>query len=198
MQQNLITSPLTFQDLHFCYCTGRSFLLSGSGRNKTFGYRHGVMCALGDIEQTEWVQLMHQLIDKTGEQQLYEQLLQWYTDHNYAHSSRSELGMEALQAHSHRLFDCERWVDYVPFNRRFRPEVLARTKLALIQCCCCEEPGLTTQAQLDSAHNGTVCCPVCGRWSAYHIITNTKEAHSICRLVNCLPHSRVILIFRSM
>lgn len=179
MQQNLITSPLTFQDLRFCYCTGRSFLLSGSGRNKTLGYRHGVMCALGDIEQSEWVRLMHQLIDKTGEQQLYEQLLQWYTDHNYAHSSRSELEMEALQAHSHRLFDCERWVDYVPFNRRFRPEVLARTKLALIQCCCCEEPGLITQAQLDSAHNGTVCCPVCGRWSAYRIITNTKEAHSI-------------------
>lgn len=177
MQRNLITSPLTFCDLRFRYRTGRSYLISGSGRSKSHGYRHGVMCALGDLEQSEWIRLMHELIAQVGEKQLYEQLLQWHTEHNYAHSSRSELEMEALQAHSHRLFDCERWVDYVAFNKRFRPDALAHTKLVPIQCCCCENPCVTTQAQLDSA--GTVCCPVCGRWSTYQIIPNTKEVHSV-------------------
>lgn len=179
MQINPITSPLTFPDLRFRYHTGRSYFISSSGRNKNYGYRHGVMCALGDLEQSEWIRLMHELIVQVGEEQLYEQLLQWYTEHNYAHSSRSELEMEALQAHSHRLFDCDRWVDYVAFNKRFRPDALARTKLVLIQCCCCEKSGFTTQAQLDSAHTGTVCCPVCGRWSAYQTIPNTKEVHAI-------------------
>ena len=171
MKQN----PPSFQDLHFQYATGRSLLLSVTGRNKTFGYRHGVMCTLGDIEQSEWMKLMHQQLDQAGERTLYEQLLQWCADHNYAHLSRAELEMEALQAHSHRLFDCEEWVNFVPFNRRYRPDVLARTKLVLIQCSCCATPGQTTQAQLDRVHAGAVCCPCCGRWSPFQILDNTKE-----------------------
>ena len=175
MQINSTPSPLTFSDLRFRYQTGRSFLISGSGRYKNYGYRHGVMCALGDLEQSEWIRLMRELIAQSGEQQLYNQLLLWYTEHNHAHSSHSELQMEALLAHSHRLFDCECWVDFVPFNARFRPDVLTRTKLTLIQCSCCDERGLITQAQIDNAYNGTVSCPVCGRWSPFQIIHSAKE-----------------------
>ena len=32
---------LTFADLRVHYYTGRSYLISGEGRNKVFGYRHG-------------------------------------------------------------------------------------------------------------------------------------------------------------
>lgn len=34
---------LTFADLRVHYYTGRSYLISGEGRDKVFGYRHGVM-----------------------------------------------------------------------------------------------------------------------------------------------------------
>ena len=36
---------LTFADLRVHYYTGRSYLISGEGRDKVFGYRHGVMTA---------------------------------------------------------------------------------------------------------------------------------------------------------
>ena len=38
---------LTFADLRVHYYTGRSYLISGEGRDKVFGYRHGVMTDIG-------------------------------------------------------------------------------------------------------------------------------------------------------
>lgn len=40
---------LTFAALRVHYYTGRSCLISGEGRNKVFGYRHGVMTDIGDL-----------------------------------------------------------------------------------------------------------------------------------------------------
>ena len=168
------TENLTFDNLRFMYGTGRGYMISGTDRYKTTGYRQGVMCKLGDLDQTEWIRLMHELIERTGEQMLYQQLLQWYTEHNYARDTPAALKMEALQAHSHRLFDSERWVFFVDFNRRFRPEALKQAALVLVQCDCCAAPGITTQALLNQL-DGTTCCPVCKRWSSYQRIETLKE-----------------------
>lgn len=170
------TENLTFDDLRFMYGTGRSYLISGTDRYKTTGYRHGVMCKLGDLDHSEWTHLMHELIDRTGEQMLYQQLLQWYTEHNYARDTPSALEIEALQAHSHRLFDCERWVFFVDFNKRFRPEALKHAALVNVQCDCCAVPGVTTQALLNQS-NGTTCCPVCKSWSPYQLLKNLKDVN---------------------
>lgn len=43
---------LTFADLRVHYYTGRSYLISGEGRDKVFGYRHGVMTDIGDLPET--------------------------------------------------------------------------------------------------------------------------------------------------
>lgn len=171
------TENLTFDDPRFMYGTGRSYLVSGTGRHKTTGYRHGVMCKLGDLDQAEWIRLMHELIDRSGEQMLYHQLLQWYTEHNYAKNTPADLETEALQAHSHRLFDCERWVFFVDFNQRFRPDILKHAELVSVQCDCCATPGLTTQALLNTS-SGTTCCPVCKRWAPYQRIETLKEVNS--------------------
>ena len=170
------TENLSFDDLRFMYGTGRGYLISGTGRNKITGYRQGVMCKLGDLDQAEWIRLMQELIERAGEQMLYQQLLQWYTEHNYTRDTPAALKMEALQAHSHRLFDSERWVFFVDFNKRFRPEVLKHAALFLVQCECCAAPGMTTQALLNQS-DGTTCCPVCKRWSPFHIVHDAKEVY---------------------
>lgn len=64
---------LTFADLRVHYYTGRSYLISGEGRNKVFGYRHGVMTDIGDLPEAEWTRLAKRLIRQSGEQELYQQ-----------------------------------------------------------------------------------------------------------------------------
>ena len=59
---------LTFAALRVHYYTGRSCLISGEGRDKVFGYRHGVMTDIGDLPEAEWTRLAKQLIRQSGEQ----------------------------------------------------------------------------------------------------------------------------------
>lgn len=61
---------LTFADLRVHYYTGRSYLVSGEGRNKVVSYRSGVMTDIGDITDTEWIRLTKQMIEQAGEQEL--------------------------------------------------------------------------------------------------------------------------------
>ena len=61
----------TFSDLRCHYQTGRSYVVSGEGRNRVYGYRTGVQCNLGDIEQKEWCEIVKELIHRKGEQELY-------------------------------------------------------------------------------------------------------------------------------
>ena len=76
-------SEISFADLRCRFQTGRSFIISGEGRNRVYGYRNGVQCALGDLEQSQWCELTRALIDRKGEQELHTQLLQYLKDHNY-------------------------------------------------------------------------------------------------------------------
>ena len=68
-------SEISFADLRCRFQTGRSFVVSGEGRNREYGYRNGVQCALGDLERSQWSELVRELIDRKGEQELYNQLL---------------------------------------------------------------------------------------------------------------------------
>ena len=85
-----------FADLRCRFQTGRSYVISGTGRNRIYGYRTGVMCQLGDIERSNWIQMVKDLICRSGEQKLYEQLLLHLKDHNYAKESKAELEFKAL------------------------------------------------------------------------------------------------------
>ena len=68
-------SEFTFLDLRCRFQTGRSFVVSGKGRNRIYGYRNGVQCALGDLERSKWCELAREMIDLKGEQELHKQLL---------------------------------------------------------------------------------------------------------------------------
>ena len=143
---------------------------TGKGAYKKASYRLGVMTELGDIEETLWYQLMEQLIERQGEQCLLDFLIQWEREHNYRKQSAADIRKEALQSHSHRIFDNPRWVCFIPFNRQFRPSVLEQARIVTVINECCGLPGEVTREQIDGAHSGTVCCPHCGRWSPFEIV----------------------------
>lgn len=166
-------SEISFTDLCCHYQTGRSYVVSGEGRNRVYGYRNGIQCDLGDIEQAEWCQMVKDVIQSVGEQILFDNLLQYLRDHNYAKESAKELEFKALQLHAARTFDNEAWVDFLQFNRKYRPEIATTARLVLVVTDCCKKPGEITQAMLNSHNriNDRVCCPHCGRWAHYKTMT---------------------------
>lgn len=165
---------ITFSDLRCHYGTGRSIHISGTGRDKKFKYRHGVMTNLGDIEQKEWQELAKALIKRTGEQALFSSLYEWEVRKNNCGKTKDELEQHTLELHMGRFFDDPKWVDYVPFNAKYRPHVLACANLVWVQCECCQRPGKTTKEQIETAYGQppTVCCPICGRFSAFEVVPN--------------------------
>ena len=168
-------SELSFAALRCRFQTVRSYDVSGTGRNRIYGYRNGVMCQLGDIERSDWIQMVKDLICRSGEQKLYEHLLQHLMEHNYAKESKSELEFKALELHADRIFDNELWVDYLKFNSKFRPEIVASTRLILIIPECCKQPGYLTQTRYEenASYN---CCPHCGRWTEIRLSKEEKYA----------------------
>lgn len=161
----------TYDDLQHQYSTGRAVHLSGEGRNKTFGYRRGVKCALGDIELSEWQKLMKELIERSGEVQLHQQLAQWEKEHCHLQRDRSEFEQDILKLHSSRIFDNPEWVDFIPFNQKYRPDVLIGIPAATVCTECCGTPFLVTLARLSRDGNEQTFCRICGRWSRYQILS---------------------------
>lgn len=166
--------PVTFETLRVRYGTGRSYLIHTEGRHKVYGYRKGVMTGLGDLELKEWRRLATELVETSQEQQLYRNLLEWGKEHNNCSRSDSELEIETLELHMGRIFDDPLWVGYIPFNRKYRPEVLDPSRLVWIKTECCGKPGEVTKERLEY-EDGRVPCPVCGRWSEFQLCTDEKE-----------------------
>ena len=148
---------------------------TGTGRDKKYCPWSGVETALGEIEQKTWCQIAEALIDRKEESSLLKCLVEWKTEHNYLHASKEEIRKEALQMHVARLFDNPLWADYVPFNRKYRPDALKAAHLVTVINECCKKPGEVTQEQIDHALNGTIACPCCGRWSPFHCYEEQME-----------------------
>jgi hypothetical protein len=158
---------LTFADLRIHYYTGQSYLISGEGRNKVFGYRHGVMTDIGDLTEDEWARLAKRLIEQAGEQELYQQLLVWEKEHS--HWKRKELAFEldVLSMHIARLPDNPAWCDFIPFNRKYRPEVLSCAEVLWSKCSGCRKLHEMTGAQIKNIRaksDGKLYCQECGDW----------------------------------
>ena len=115
-----LADSVTFEDLSVHFFTGRSILLSGSGRDKKYSYRSGVMTDVGDIELSRWCELVRGLIKKANEQALHEQLLKWVKDCCPFQHTREEIEIYALELHASRIFDNPQWVAYDVFNQQYR------------------------------------------------------------------------------
>ena len=115
-----LADSVTFENLRVHFFTGRSILLSGSGRDKKYSYRSGVMTDVGDIELSRWCELVRGLIKKANEQALHEQLLKWVKDCCPFQHTREEIETYALELHASRIFDNPQWAAYNEFNRHYR------------------------------------------------------------------------------
>lgn len=161
---------ITFENIKYQYATGRAYTISGTGRNRVTGYRVGVQTKLGDIEISKWMDLMRELIEKAGEQALHAALIEWYTEHNYTKASKAEIARKALESHSHRIFENEEWVDFLPFNRRYRPAALLGIETVKVFTNCCPKWAKVTKKRMGcdkSRYGSRVTCPICGRLSGY-------------------------------
>ena len=159
-------SKLEFEDLRWKYGTFQS-VSAGSGRDKKYSSWSGVKTRIGEIEKSVWYQAAERLIREKGEHELLGYLTKWCSERNVLKESAGEIRKKALQLHVDRIFDNPRWVDFVPFNHRYRPEVLKTARLVTVVSECCQQPGVVTQEQIDAACEGTIACPRCGRWSHF-------------------------------
>lgn len=136
---------LTHKDLHAHFSTGQSILLSGSGRDKKYGYRNGIQTDLGDIRNDVWRDLVRELIVRSHEEDLFDKLLEWEKEHTYWLKTKAELEHYTLELYAARIFDNPKWVDYrassiftglrifpvsLPSRTRFRPNTFPRRSMS--------------------------------------------------------------------
>lgn len=131
---------LSFEDIRWRYGVFHP-TSTGAGRDKQYSAWIGVQTSLGEIEKGVWYQAAEALIQKAGEQKLLEALTDWESRHNYAKDSARTVRHKALQLHISRIFDNPRWVNFIPFNREYRPEVLEHASLVTVINECCGKPG---------------------------------------------------------
>ena len=110
---------LTHKDLHAHFSTGQSILLSGSGRDKKYGYRNGIQTDLGDMRNDVWRDLVRELIVRSHEEDLFDKLLEWEKEHTYWLKTKAELEHYTLELYAARIFDNPKWVDYEAFAKHY-------------------------------------------------------------------------------
>ena len=118
-----LVSDLSFSDLRVHYFTGVSVRRLGDQHSKSSGYRNGVMTGIGDLEFPVWETLVRDLIHRSGEDELLNSLIVWLEGAPWLRTKR-EVELYALELHADRIFDNPDWVDYVTFNRKYRPGIL--------------------------------------------------------------------------
>lgn len=113
------SDQLTHEDLRAHHGTGQAILLSGSGRDKKYGYRNGTQTNIGDIRDDVWEELVRELIVRSHEEELFEKLLEWEKQYTHFYRSKAELEHYTRQLYTVRIFDCPQWVDYKAFAERY-------------------------------------------------------------------------------
>lgn len=162
-------STITFEDIQWQYGVFRCNS-TGAGRDKKYFPWRGAKTKLGEIEERNWCRLAEAAIEHAGETDLLKQLIQWCSEHNFTGASAAEIRREALQLHTSRIFDNPQWVGYLPFNKRYRPEIWDAANIVFVRMECCPEPGAVTQEQIDRSYMGQIACPHCGRWNTFTIL----------------------------
>ncbi len=138
----------TFEDIRWQYGVFRCNS-TGAGRDKKYTPWRAVKTKLGEIEECDWCKLVEAVIERENEVPLLNALIQWCNEHNYVSASVSEMRKEALQLHASRIFDNPQWIGFIPFNAKYRPEILNTANIVFVRMACCPEAGAVTQEQID-------------------------------------------------
>ena len=161
---------ISFVDIRHRGGTGRAHTEKDGHGNRRTSYRCGVSTPIGDIEESVWYQVANALIEREGEAELFVQLKEWCKDHIAWVKTKDEIADYATELHVNRIFDDPEWVDFLPFNSKYRPEALVGVETISVRTKCCDEVGAITAAQLKKAYNIQVCCPCCGRFSTFDFV----------------------------
>lgn len=112
-----VTVPegITYDDIRLMTHTGR-FVRNFSSQDKRAGhYRSGVMTKIGDIEEGEWIQYAEMLIQRNGDEALFESLKRWLrTNCAWLHDEK-EIHFYSLECFVAGLHNNPEWVDYEAF-----------------------------------------------------------------------------------
>ncbi len=166
-------SKLTYKDIRWMYGTGRS-LSKGSGREKTYTYRSGVMTKIGDIEESVWLKIATEVVKLNDDMHHYNNLCEMLSKGNYRHyyngpKGETELHKDVLSHCVSQNYNEEQWVCFVEYNQTYRLDYLDQVKFTELVTECCNTPVKVPKAQ---TNRNSVCCPICGRFSEFEI---TKE-----------------------
>lgn len=77
---------------------------------------------------------------------------------------------------------------YLPFNKRYRPEVWRAAHIVYVRNECCHKISPVTQEQIDHAYNGTIPCPHCGRWSEFIVLGIRLQPEPLVPCLSCDCH----------
>lgn len=158
---------VTAENLIWQYGTGIA-VVQGEGRYKTHSYRSGVQTEIGDLELSVWIAAAEYVVKRDGLEEEAAHLQE------FIHMKSSRYGFTWENPHMHALEHCIRstyknpaWVSFIPYNRKYHPEILASAHLVRVIMECCQKPGEVTEEQIAQSFDGRVCCPLCGRFSTY-------------------------------
>lgn len=168
-------NSLTLEKVRYMFGTGKAYTISGSGRDRKTGYRVGVMTKLGDIEEGEWKDLVKLIVEMNGQQQLFANLMEWTHTMVPWIQTKADAEEYTLQLFSAEIYDDAEWVDFIPFNRKYRPEILQKMKLQTVRTEECAHTGVVTPVQIRRANriDSRISCPCCGKFAHFKKIKTT-------------------------
>ena len=175
-EEQLAGVEITLPKLHSHYGT---FHVRAAGTDrvgrKKYNNRVGKQTDLGDLEIHLWTSLLRKAIEQSGEKALYNHLLAWQKQHNFAKQSKEELEEQTMDLFAGRIFDNPDWVDFVPFNRKYRPEYLATVDMVIVVNTCCNKPYKIPSERLEHIRGKDSCCEHCGRHGPYRMMESEKQ-----------------------
>ncbi len=127
MKNEVPTIPdnLSYEDIRVHFGTGQ-FVRDHSSQDKKAGhYRNGMMTKVGDIEQSQWIEVAERLIHEKGDWEMFLKLKTWYKTTTAFFRNEKELHVYSLECFVAGIHNSSEWVDYVDFNKKYRPELLS-------------------------------------------------------------------------
>lgn len=103
-KEDVNIESVSFEKLRCHYLTGRSYTISGTGKNRVTGYRTGVQTDYGDIERSEWIEMIRFLIDKLNDHALYNSIFTEIRKLPWVHTD-SDAEFTALQQYVSKKAD---------------------------------------------------------------------------------------------
>jgi len=115
---------LSYEDIRLRFHTAKFVRRSDSKDKKDGYYRIGVMTQIGDIERNDWNKLAEDLIEKSGDKEMFLNLEHWYRDNCAWLKINEEIHDYTLECFVAGIHNNSDWVDYIAFNKLYRPELI--------------------------------------------------------------------------